>query len=423
MPSDALYRILVPNAPLHRRTEADEPRGVEFGARASAVREVKPGLDPEPVSSYAGSIERILFCFPCWVVGEPELVAGYSPCSTRSARGRGFIVAHNESIRPVIEGWFADAGHALEHVEFVPLPDFVTLTDWAEDAYVSLKDDADGASYLMEPWAFGRGGDALIADAVEEYTAIRASGAPLSSREGTASSESDFWLLGTDYFADTVDLLTEPALPCRFPPERAGGFRPTLFAKYVDAGRKLILVGTQRPIPLREFVGTREGDDFYLDLAAEGAGTFQPIFHIDMFVTLVGETPAARSRCSSAAPRSPTSCSAPRRLCARERLRRHRRGPGGRGIRCPAQPAGAPADDRRFTPARRTTVAIHDAGGGKLSRRRSTSSRRQAPTRRRRSRRELAPRHVEQLPCREQRERRQARLPTDVRPRRMRTSR
>ena len=47
-------------------------------------------------------------------------------------------------------------------------------------------------------------------------------------------------------------------------------------------------MGTRRPIPLREFVGRREGDGYYLDLPSGGAGTFQPIFHIDMFVTLVG---------------------------------------------------------------------------------------------------------------------------------------
>ena len=64
-------------------------------------------------------------------------------------------------------------------------------------------------------------------------------------------------------------------------------FARGLFATYVDGARRLILVGTRRPIPLRDFVGAREGDDFYLDIASEGAGTFQPIFHIDMFVTLV----------------------------------------------------------------------------------------------------------------------------------------
>ena len=48
------------------------------------------------------------------------------------------------------------------------------------------------------------------------------------------------------------------------------------------------MFGTDRPIPLREFYGTRENDVFYLDIAGDGAGTYQPIFHIDMFITLLG---------------------------------------------------------------------------------------------------------------------------------------
>jgi hypothetical protein len=292
MPADSLYRILVPDAPLHRRTEVDEPRRVEFGPRARAVRAVAPGLEsPALISSYAGSIERILFCFPSWAAEKAELAAGYSSVLKALRPGTRFIVAHNESIRPVVERWFTDAGHAADRVDFVPLPDYVTLTDWAEDAYIALKDAADDAAYLMEPWSFGRGGDALIADAVEEYTDLNASGAPLVFQGGNCLVGSDFWLLGTDYFADTLGLLTEPRPPVSIPADtEPGEFALSLFAKYVDAQRKLILVGTRKPIPLREYVGSRDGDDFFLDLAAEGAGTFQPIFHIDMFVTLVGET-------------------------------------------------------------------------------------------------------------------------------------
>jgi hypothetical protein len=65
-------------------------------------------------------------------------------------------------------------------------------------------------------------------------------------------------------------------------------FVTRLFSEYVEAERELVLVGTTRPIPLRDFYGTREGDEYYVDIAGDGAGTYQPIFHIDMFITLVG---------------------------------------------------------------------------------------------------------------------------------------
>lgn len=290
MAADHLFRLLVPNAPLHRRTEGDEPGGIDFAARSEAIRTVIPGLQsPTLVSTYAGSIDRILFCFPADSASDPRLVPGYTSVIQALRAGTRFVIVHNESARPTVEGWFADAGHPAENLEFVPMPDWVSLTDWAEDGYVSLKDAADDSGYLMEPWSFPRAGDSLIADAVEEYTELRASGAPLVFQGGNCLIGSDFWLLGTDYFADTLDLLAGSRPPVSMPPDAdPEEFAQGLFSTYVDAARRLILVGTRRPIPLRDFVGAREGDDFYLDLPSEGAGTFQPIFHIDMFVTLVG---------------------------------------------------------------------------------------------------------------------------------------
>ncbi len=78
MAGRSLYRTLVPDAPLHRRTEADTPR--LSPSRAAAARQVVPGLQaPSLVSSFDGSIDRILFCFPSWAVAEPSLVATTSP--------------------------------------------------------------------------------------------------------------------------------------------------------------------------------------------------------------------------------------------------------------------------------------------------------------------------------------------------------
>jgi hypothetical protein len=290
MTGSLLYRELVPDAPLHRHTEVDEPRGPQFGPRAEAVREVAPGLQsPSLVSSFDGAIDRILFCFPVWAASDLSLVPGYLSVIEALRVGTRFVVVHNESVRSVVEEWFANAGHPTENVDFVPLPDYVAVTDWAEDAYVSLKDAADDANYLMEPWSFGRAGDALIADAVEEYTDIKASGSPLIFQGGNCLVGSDFWLLGTDYFADTVALLTDSRPPVAIPPgATAAAFASELFTRYVEGGRKLILVGTKKPIALSEYVGTREDDGYYLDIPASGTGTFQPIFHIDMFVTLVG---------------------------------------------------------------------------------------------------------------------------------------
>lgn len=290
MPTRSLYRTLVPEAPLHRRTDVDEPRRPDFGRRAAAVRQVGAGLEsPSLVSSFDGSIDRILFCFPSYADSDPRLIEGYTSVISALRVGTLFIAVHNASVRSSVEGWFAAAGHPPANIEFVPVPDYVSLTDWAEDPYVALTDAGEGTSYLMEPWSFGRVGDALIADTAEEYTDVRASSSPLIFQGGNCLVGNDFWLLGRDYFADTLALITGDQSPVTVPSGvTPDAFAANLFSTYVDAGRRLILLGTNRPIPLRDYVGTRTGDTFFLDIPSNGAGTFQPIFHIDMFVTLVG---------------------------------------------------------------------------------------------------------------------------------------
>ena len=294
MPGTPLFRRLVPDAPLARRTEPDLPSGPGFAPRVRAARQLAPtpvpGLaTPRLVSSWHGAIERILLCFPGGFTQVPEFAAAYRSVIGALRPGTRFIVVHSASEREVVTEWFASAGHAPDDVELVPVPDYVNLTDWAEDPYVALKDADDGTGYLMEPWSFLRAGDALIADAVEEHTDIRASGSPVVLQGGNCLVGDDVWLMGADYFADTLALLSEGRPPVSIPDDvPPDAFVRGLYGEYVDATRELVLVGTRKPIPLRELVGTREGDAYFVDLAAEGTGTFQPIFHIDMFLTLVG---------------------------------------------------------------------------------------------------------------------------------------
>lgn len=70
MPYASLFRILVPDAPLHRRTDRNSPSSLEAALRVDAtnfLRElpVKPGLqEPHLVSTYNGSFDTLLFALP-----------------------------------------------------------------------------------------------------------------------------------------------------------------------------------------------------------------------------------------------------------------------------------------------------------------------------------------------------------------------
>jgi hypothetical protein len=98
-----VYRILVPDAPLHRRTDRDTFPDPEFARRVDATnflreRTAQPGLQtPRLISSFAGSIDALLFVFPRYVVSDDRLVAASSR-STGCVPKR-FVVVHHESSR------------------------------------------------------------------------------------------------------------------------------------------------------------------------------------------------------------------------------------------------------------------------------------------------------------------------------------
>ena len=296
MADNGLYRQLVPDAPAHRRTERDTDKGQLSELRLRAAKSidkpaVAPGLQkPQLVSSWAGTIDQILFTFPAYGVDSRESVAGYRSVIEALRPGTKFVVVHARSKRAQVEEWFTAAGHSGSNVTYVPLPDYVNFTDWAEDGYVALTDEADNTAYLMEPWEFPRAGDALISEAVQEYAPIRSDQAPLIFQGGNCLIGNTFWFLGKDYFADSVALLERSRPPVTIPEgDTSEAFVRRLFSDYIDRERKLVVIGTSKPIPVRQYYGSRENSDYFLDVTGDGAGTFQPIFHIDMFLTLMGE--------------------------------------------------------------------------------------------------------------------------------------
>ena len=297
--ASALFNLLVPGAPHHKRTEREILPTTAAEARVRSQRflkeiAIKPGLrNPSLISSCMGTIKTIMLAFPQYSVTDKKLAPAYQSVIRALRRGTKFVVVHQASSRAQIEKWFSKGGHAKNAVVYVPIPDYVNFTDWAEDGYVAVTDGLTGNPYLIEPWEFPRGGDALIADVAEDHTSIRASQAPLIFQGGNCLIGDRFWLLGKDYFADSAELLQKGRPPVQIPkdvsPEQ---FVRKLFTDYIDTKRKLIVIGTDKRIPIQEYYGTKEGKEFFLDLAADGAGTFQPIFHIDMFITLIG--PAGR---------------------------------------------------------------------------------------------------------------------------------
>jgi hypothetical protein len=133
---------------------------------------------------------------------------------------------------------------------------------WAQDAYVALSDN-EGNAFLAESICFTRDHDMSVADDLAMQTSIRAIQSNLYFQGGNVLVTDDYALIGMDYvvenqgraFLETREKVIEQ-------------FR-VLFGKPVLAvGRNHLIVHRDRQ---------------YL-----GGGVFQPIFHIDMYITATG---------------------------------------------------------------------------------------------------------------------------------------
>ncbi len=212
---------------------------------------------------------------------------GSLPAATR------LVVLVQASAKSVVEAWLKAAGK--EQAELNTFEDTLNISIWAEDAFVVAKDTVTGATFFVEPYSFPRYADGLIGDFVANFTDLRDTRAPLYFQGGNTLIGDDFFFIGADYPARSLQYISSHVLT---PPVgvSAKEFVKSAYKDYLDKNRKIIYVGSRVPVPqetTRKF--NVSGEEWTETLYAGNAqGTTQPLFHIDMFITLVGRGDAGK---------------------------------------------------------------------------------------------------------------------------------
>ena len=153
-------------------------------------------------------------------------------------------------------------------------------------------------SFLVEPFTFPRAGDSVVADLVAEASELQSTQSPLFFQGGNILIGDDFVLIGVDYLFETLDTFLRYRPVLGMPDDRAQAqdFIVDLFRETFDAERTIFFAGTRLRVPETE---TRplliEGED-WTEVLYAGSGHHQPIFHIDMFISLAGRGPSGRYR-------------------------------------------------------------------------------------------------------------------------------
>lgn len=256
---------------------------------------------PSLISSLHGTIGRILFTIPGWVFtpesfpSEAELVRRYAAAfrsllSTLPTSCRVVLFTHAGTVSHA-QAWL-DEFNMSGRSEIVSAPNAMNFTVWAEDAYCVCRDEADAETYLVEPASFTRSDDALIADRIAPKTDLESTQVQLYFQGGNVLIGDDFWFIGADYPIHSLDLgFIEPAAGESVAQAVARGYGSAL-----DSRRRLIVLGSRVPVPaqVRRPI-TIQGEPWHEVLHfGNAAGTLQPLFHIDMFVSLAGKVDGER---------------------------------------------------------------------------------------------------------------------------------
>ncbi len=297
------------------RIDADLPDDVRrarlrTAAVAASISGTRPSA-PSLVGSAAGAIARLLLTIPSYAVeggaGNPYGVVyrdllGKLPAQTE------LVVLTHDAVAEDVRGWLAAAGRTTPgHDEVVATDDFLGFSVWAEDAYVVISHGAAGAGgpaahAFVEPAAFPRFGDALVADQVSAAAQLDLFQAPLHLQGGNVLIGDDFFFIGIDYPLLTFEegILTAPSQ------DGEDELVRQVYRRYLDAERTFVPVGSTLPVPAaaqREF--RLDGVTWVENIhAGNAAGTRQPLFHIDMFVSLAGRGADGRYRVLVGDPRA-----------------------------------------------------------------------------------------------------------------------
>ena len=212
------------------------------------------------------------------------------------AHTRITIVAHPSSVADAEE-----LAGEREGAEVIAAPDFLTFTVWAEDACVVVEDvGADPpVTFLVEPFEFPRTGDAIVADLVAQATELQSTQLPLIFQGGNILIGDTFVLIGRDYLDQTIASHRREGQLRGFPEDAPAREQEAwvrdLFRRTFDPDRDIVFLESKPNSRPGNALVEVEGETWFDEVDA-GTGDRQPIFHIDMFVSLAGRDAGGRYR-------------------------------------------------------------------------------------------------------------------------------
>jgi hypothetical protein len=297
---EAARRVLEAQARDWARRPPQVLRGAEAPAPPSTTgvtEEIAAPYGPRLLSSAHGRIREIVLAYP-ELPGDQTFRHQLYVDFIRAFPGVSFRILAHRTTELDVQSVIDDAG-AADRAGIVIAPDYLNFTMWIEDPFEVAQDtrEAKLPTFLLKPHTFVRGGDDLVADVLSDTMRIRHAQLPLMYQGGNVLVGDTFVLVGSDHLTATATLIQGTAgtsdhvviLP---PGADATELAQQLFEQTFDCTREFVYVGTTLPVPTL----TTVNDGTTTQTLFDGVGVSQPIFHLDMFISLAGRTRDGRYR-------------------------------------------------------------------------------------------------------------------------------
>lgn len=248
--------------------------------------------DPKLVSSAYGGIDTVLLTIPAWIFEDPTAAAYmtvYDDLVGKLPQSTALLILTNEAAGDTCRRWIDGRGLS-ERATIGTAPDTLRFSIWAEDAYCMAVDQTAGGTFFVESASFDRYDDEYIADEINRFTDLGLSLANLYFQGGNVLIGDDFWLIGMDYPNNSFDL----GYIAQQPGESKLDAIRRAYGERLDRHRTLYPIGSHLPVPEMAVVPETIDGETWRHVVHRGnvRGTTQPVFHIDMFLTLLGRNDA-----------------------------------------------------------------------------------------------------------------------------------
>ncbi|MFK7749955.1 MAG: hypothetical protein AB8B65_16295 [Kordia sp.] len=248
--------------------------------------------NPSIVSTANGKIEKIFFTIPSYAIPINEREKNvywdaYTDLFLNLPEHTYFLVLIHESSKSFFERWISNARINPSRLEVGTIEDHLHFSVWAEDGYAITKDQ-NGQTWFTEPIKFPRYADGQMAARAANISSLKSYKTPLYYQGGNILIGDNFFFIGADYPRNSLqnigNAISQPM------DETPNDFIKSLYKEYLDHKKELFYVGTALPVPEQTATEFELNGEIWTNVLNRGnkEGTTQPLFHIDMFISLAG---------------------------------------------------------------------------------------------------------------------------------------